>query len=107
MFLIDTNVISESRKVRSGRAAQEVVAWLNETDPSTTFISSMSLFELELSVVRVERRDPTQGANLRRWLDSLLRLQWALEGMSKAFALDLASAGISISAEAEPRPFAV
>jgi predicted nucleic acid-binding protein len=42
MFLIDTNVISESRKVRSGRAAPEVIAWLKATDPSTTFISAMS-----------------------------------------------------------------
>ena len=55
MFLVDTNVISESRKVRSARAAPEVVAWLKATDPSTTFISAMSLFELELGVVRVER----------------------------------------------------
>lgn len=62
MFLIDTNVISESRKVRSGRAAPAVVAWLKATDPSTTFVSAMSLFELELGVVRVERRDPHKAS---------------------------------------------
>lgn len=73
MFLVDTNVISESRKVRSGRAAPGVVAWLKATDPSTTFISAMTLFELELGVVRVERRDPTQGASLRRWLDHIVK----------------------------------
>jgi predicted nucleic acid-binding protein len=73
MFLIDTNVLSESRKVRSGRAAPEVVAWLKATDPSTTFISAMSLFELELGVVRVERRDPLQGEKLRRWLDHIVK----------------------------------
>lgn len=88
MFLIDTNVISESRKVRSGRAAQEVVAWLSETDPSTTFISSMSLFELELGVVRVERRDPTQGASLRRWLDHVVKPGFA----SRVLAMDAAVA---------------
>jgi predicted nucleic acid-binding protein len=73
MFLIDTNVISESRKVRSGRAALEVIAWLKATDPSTTFVSAMSLFELELGVVRVERRDPVQGEILRRWLDNTVK----------------------------------
>jgi len=72
MFLIDTNVISESRKLRSGRAAPELVAWLKATDPSTTFISVMSLFELELGVVRIERRDPAQGEKLRRWLDHIV-----------------------------------
>lgn len=73
MFLIDTNVISESRKVRSGRAAPEVVQWLRATGPSTTFLSAMSLFELELGVVQVERRDAVQGAHLRRWLDHTVK----------------------------------
>ena len=65
MFLVDTNVIWESRKVRSGRASPAVVAWLAATDPGTTFLSAMSLFELELGVVRVERRDANQGIILR------------------------------------------
>lgn len=73
MFLIDTNVISESRKVRSGRAAPEVIAWLGATDPGTTFLSAMSLFELEMGVGRVERRDPAQGTVLRRWLDTVVK----------------------------------
>lgn len=73
MFLIDTNVISESRKVRSGRASPEVVAWLAKTDPATTFISAMTLFELELGVVRIERRDSEQGAKLREWLDTIVK----------------------------------
>ena len=73
MFLVDTNVISESRKVRSGRAAPEVIAWLQAADPSTTFISAMSVFELELGVVRAERRDPDQGGALRRWLDHIVK----------------------------------
>lgn len=73
MFLIDTNVVSESRKIGSGRAAPGVVAWLKATDPATTFLSAMSVFELELGVVRAERRDARQGAVLRRWLDSVVR----------------------------------
>lgn len=73
MFLLDTNVISESRKLRSGRAAPEVVAWLGRTDPSTTFVSAMSIFELELGVVRIERRDPAQSAKLRHWLDHTVK----------------------------------
>ena len=73
MHLIDTNVISESRKVRSGRAAPEVIAWLKATDPSTSFVSAMSLFELELGVVRAERLDPVQGESLRRWLDDTVK----------------------------------
>lgn len=73
MFLIDTNVVSESRKAHSGRAAPAVVAWLAATDPSTSFLSAMSLFELELGVIRIERRDTAQGKILRRWLDHIVK----------------------------------
>jgi len=90
MFLIDTNVISESRKVRSGRAAPQVVAWLGATDPSTTFISAMSLFELELGVVRAERRDPTQGESLRHWLDRIVKPGFT----SRVLAMDGAVAAL-------------
>lgn len=33
------------------------------------FLSAMTIIELEIGVLRIERRDPSQGANLRRWLD--------------------------------------
>lgn len=73
MFLLDTNVVSESRKVAAGRAAPSVVAWLAATDPAVSYLSAMSLFELELGVVRIERRDAAQGGRLRRWLEGVVR----------------------------------
>lgn len=96
MFLIDTNVISESRKIRSGRAAPSVVAWFKATDPSTTFLSAMSLFELELGVVRTERRDPLQGERLRRWLDHIVKPGFA--GRILAMDADVAAtcAGLNV-----------
>jgi len=99
MFLVDTNVISESRKVRSGRAAPEVVAWLRATDPSTTFISAMSLFELELGVVLIERRDAAQGERLRRWLDHVVRPGFA----GRVLAMD-ASVAVACAALHVPDP---
>jgi toxin FitB len=77
MYLLDTNVVSESRKVASGRASASVVAWLATTDPGVSFLSAMTLFELELGVVRIERRDPDQGAHLRRWLGNVIRPAFA------------------------------
>lgn len=96
MFLIDTNVISESRKMRSGRAAPQVVAWLKATDPSTTFISAMTLFELELGVVRIERRDATQGASLRRWLDQIVKPGFAGRVLAMDGAVAVACAGLHV-----------
>lgn len=96
MFLIDTNVISESRKVRSGGAAPEVVAWLKATDPSTTFISAMSLFELELGVVRIERRDSVQGGKLRHWLDYIVKPGFAGRVLAMDSAVAVICAGLHV-----------
>lgn len=96
MFLIDTNVISESRKIKSGRVAPEVVAWLKATDPSTTFISAMSLFELELGVARAERRDATQGVSLRHWLDDIVKPGFAARVLAMDSAVAVTCAGLHI-----------
>jgi predicted nucleic acid-binding protein len=68
MYLLDTNVVSESRKLATSRADPNVVAWMTATDPALTFLSAITLFELEHGVLLMERRDPVQGAMLRRWL---------------------------------------
>lgn len=68
MYLLDTNVISESRKLASGRADPGVVAWLSAADPATTRLSAITIFELEHGVLLKERRDLIQGTMLRRWL---------------------------------------
>jgi len=103
MFLIDTNVISESRKIRSGRAAPEVIAWLKATDPSTTFISAMSLFELELGVVRVERRDAAQGEKLRGWLDRTVKPGFADRVLAMDTAVAIACAALHVPDPASER----
>lgn len=69
MFLLDTNVVSELRKVRSGRADGQVVAWVGAVDVASLFVSAISIMELEMGVLRIERRDSHQGRLLRAWLD--------------------------------------
>lgn len=68
MFLLDTNVVSELRKAPSGRADPRVLAWIRQTPTETTFLSTISLLELEIGVLRAERKDPRQGRSLRQWL---------------------------------------
>lgn len=69
MFLLDTNVISELRKVGDGKADANVVAWLSSVDATTLYLSAVTLMEIELGILRIERRDPPQGAKLRAWMD--------------------------------------
>ena len=77
MMLLDTNVVSELRKVGDGRADPNLVAWLSGKDAGQFYLSVISLMELEIGVLRVERRDANQGALLRRWLDERVKPAFA------------------------------
>lgn len=77
-WLLDTNVVSELRKARSGKADPKVVAWAAAVPAGALFLSAISLFELELGVLLAERRDPGQGRVLRAWLTD--RVLPAFEG---------------------------
>ncbi len=69
MFLLDTNVISELRKAGDGKADSNVVAWMSDADAATFYVSVITILELELGIQRIGRRDLSQGARLRAWMD--------------------------------------
>ncbi len=69
MFVLDTNVVSELRKVRLGKADTNVAAWAQIVDAADLFVSAITVLELELGVLSIERKDAPQGAMLRSWLD--------------------------------------
>lgn len=70
MFVLDTNVVSELRKVRSGRADANVAKWADSVESVDLYLSVITVQELEIGVLLAERRDPAQGAVFRAWLDS-------------------------------------
>ena len=69
MYLLDTNVVSELRKAKSGKADPNVVAWAQPIAVGSLFLSAITVLELELGVLLIRRRDPAQGKVLRAWLD--------------------------------------
>jgi predicted nucleic acid-binding protein len=69
MYLLDTNVISEFRKSADGRINKSVKRWADEISSDLMFISSISVLELEIGVLQIERRDKKQGLILRKWLN--------------------------------------
>jgi predicted nucleic acid-binding protein len=70
MFLLDTNVVSELRKARTGRADKNVTAWAAGASAASMFVSVITVQELEIGVMLAERRDPSQGVTLRRWFEA-------------------------------------
>lgn len=69
MFILDTNVVSELRKAKAGKADRHVTAWAAGVSADLLHLSAITILELELGVLQVQRRDPLQGAMLRAWLD--------------------------------------
>jgi len=70
MVILDTNVVSELRKVRAGKADPNVAAWAASVDATTLYLSAITLMEIELGVTAAEHRDEAQGSMLRIWLES-------------------------------------
>jgi predicted nucleic acid-binding protein len=69
MYLLDTNVISEFRKSSDGRMNKGVQRWAEGIFPELMFLSVISVLELEIGVLQIERRDKKQGIILRKWLN--------------------------------------
>ena len=69
MFILDTNVVSELRKVRLGKADKRVAKWADSVAATDLYLSAISVQELEIGVQLLERRDAVQGAVFRAWLD--------------------------------------
>ncbi|MFZ0957159.1 MAG: PIN domain-containing protein, partial [Candidatus Sulfotelmatobacter sp.] len=65
MYILDTNVISELRKGK--KAEQRVRMWAQALPAANLYLSVVSVLELEIGTLLVERRDRKQGAILRAW----------------------------------------
>ena len=76
-YLLDTNVVSELRKIGDGKADARVAAWVDTEDAESFFISAITILELERGVLGIQRRDAAQGARLRAWLDNHVRPEFA------------------------------
>ena len=70
MFILDTNVVSELRKVRLGKADDNVARWADSVNAADLYLSVITIQELDIGVLLAERRDAVQGAMLRSWLNS-------------------------------------
>lgn len=73
MYLLDTNIISEIRKINLKTANIGVTQWAENNHKDLMYISVISLFELEKGVLNLERKDAQQGKIYRDWLDNKVK----------------------------------
>lgn len=101
MYLLDTNTVSELRKVAAGKADPRVADWIASVSPSALYVSVITIEELRIGMLRIERRDATQGALLRHWLAEQVLPAFA----GRVLPVDLPVAECSARMEVpDPRP---
>lgn len=68
MYILDTNTVSELRKVAMRRGDKNVAAWASRVEIEDQYLSAISIQELEIGILLAERKDPSKGAVLRNWM---------------------------------------
>jgi toxin FitB len=67
-YLLDTNVLSETRRKQ---ADERVISFLAAAEPSALYISVLTLGELRKGVALKKRSDPDSAKKLGAWVDGL------------------------------------
>ena len=66
MYLVDTNVLSEAR-----RGSNEARTWLRSVDPTTIYLSVVTLGEIMKGIALKLRTDARAAGVLTQWLERL------------------------------------
>ncbi len=67
-YLLDTNVVSETRKPKPHGA---VVAWLTGLRDEQVFLSAVTMGELQAGIELTRRQDSAKANEIERWVDEL------------------------------------
>jgi predicted nucleic acid-binding protein len=70
MYLIDTNVVSETRKARPHGA---VMAFLHQAGDRNLHVSAVTLGELQAGVEITREQDPAKAAEIEAWTDDIAK----------------------------------
>lgn len=91
MYLLDTNVICEFRKLQNGRIDSRVREWMKVCDAKDFYISAATVSEIQTGVLSLMRRDEVQGALLHAWFEECVLPEFE----SRILAIDTQTALIA------------
>ncbi len=69
MYLLDTNVVSETRRPKPNRG---VLDWLTSVPDEELYISAVTIGELQAGIEITREQDAAKAAELESWLDEVL-----------------------------------
>ena len=96
MWLLDTNVLSEMKKLQTGKIDPNVSKWSGTIDFHDAHLATISLYELERGVLLLERRDESQARLLRIWLSDFVLRTFAGRMLPLSEAIAVKCAGMNI-----------
>jgi predicted nucleic acid-binding protein len=82
VYLLDTNVVSELRRVRPHGA---VLAWLRAIPDSDLHLSAVTIGELQAGVEITRERDPAKAQEIEAWLEQVAATYNILAMDARAF----------------------
>ena len=71
MYLLDTDVISASRRPERNAV---VSAWVRNQTPDSLYTSAITVGEIWYGIARQRRRQPEFAAQLERWIETTMAL---------------------------------
>lgn len=82
MYLLDTNVVSELRRVRPHGA---VLAWIAGVPDDELYISAVTAGEIQAGIEMTREQDEAKARELEAWLDSVMASYGVLPMDAAAF----------------------
>ncbi|RZK11431.1 MAG: type II toxin-antitoxin system VapC family toxin [Flavobacterium sp.] len=73
MYLLDTNIVSQIRKIHHPHCSITFKQWFECVDLNLCYLSVITMFEIEQGILRKERTDPIQGKLLRDWFEQKIQ----------------------------------
>lgn len=68
MYLLDTNIVSELRRVRPHGA---VLAWLAGVDDTDLHLSAVTISGIQAGIAIMRRQDQARATEIEEWLDQV------------------------------------
>jgi len=68
VYLLDTNVVSELRKLKPH---QGVVAWIQAASEASLYVSAVTIGEIQAGIEITRRQDPEKAHEIEVWLNSV------------------------------------
>ena len=82
MYLLDTNVVSELRRLRPHGA---VLAWLDGVADADLHLSAVTIGEIQAGIEMTREQDVAKAAEIEAWLDQVARTYNVLDMNADVF----------------------